>query len=73
MIMMILNTKRMRGVRNLFNGVALNRIALNQSTGEDYYNNQKKKKLILLLMIITSNTKAKGTKIRIYHLKNILI
>ena len=44
MIMMILNTKRMRGVRNLFNGVALNRIALNQSTGEDYYNNQKKKK-----------------------------
>ena len=39
----------------------------NQSTDKDYY------ELIVLLMVITQNMKAEGKKIKIYHLKNILI
>ena len=52
-------------IRNLFNGVALNGI------DENYYKPIRTKSV--LLMVITSNMKAKGTNINIYHLKNVLI
>ena len=58
---MIIRYKGIRDVANLFNGVSTDKIIRDQQNPK------------VLLMVITSNMKAKETKKKMYHLKNILI
>ena len=62
--------KNLREVRNLFNNVVFNEIAFNQSIDEDCY------KPVTTKSAFNNNYieyESKETKIKIYHLKNILI
>ena len=62
--------KNLREVRNLFNNVVFNEIAFNQSIDEDCYKPVRTKSAFNNNYI---EYESKETKIKIYHLKNILI